>query len=122
MDGSRFDALARSLSRRGIVVGLAAGTLLGSLPDFRETAAHDKRKKCQKLTDKDKRKKCLKQAKTHERQHAPPAAPPAAPPVVPPPPATTCPASSPLSCGANCCRTVTPLCCGDLNAPNGTRP
>jgi len=128
MHGLRFDALARSFStgfsRREIALllsGLTGGALLGFRPEFRETSAHDKRAKCKQLNDKDKRKRCLKQAKQHQQQHEPQMTVPPPPVTVPPPPGTTCPASAPIVCGVNCCRSVSPLCCGDQNAPGGTR-
>lgn len=74
MDGSRFDALTKSLtatgSRRG-TLGALLVTSLGLLGwnGAARVQAHDLIGKCKKIEDKDKRKKCLKRARKHKAQH-----------------------------------------------------
>src|SRR5688572_3826338 len=89
MDGSRFDALTRSLgtagSRRRVLSGLFAGTLgILGWHDGDEIAAHDLKAKCKKKSGEAK-KKCLKKAKKHNAQHASETQPPP-----PPPPPHVC--------------------------------
>ncbi len=75
MDGERFDAMTRALgagaSRRRVLAGLLAGTvgLLG-LVGPEDAAAHNARRRCQKIEDRKRRRDCLRDARRHNRQHA----------------------------------------------------
>jgi hypothetical protein len=73
MDGTHFDALARSFnsarSRRAALGGLLIATLgLLSTQGAEYTAAHNALLKCKKLKG-DRKKKCKQKAKKHRSQH-----------------------------------------------------
>ena len=73
MDGSRFDALTRSLTTRGSRRRALGGLLLGSLGlvsrgRAEDAGAHDKTL-CREIRDKTRRKKCVKKAKKHTANH-----------------------------------------------------
>jgi len=74
MDGSRFDALARTItatgSRRGALGALLAGALaLFPGLEVRDGAAHNALKKCKKIDNRARKQRCIKKAKKHKASH-----------------------------------------------------
>jgi len=120
MDDSRFDALARALtragSRRRALGGLLTAALgLAGRPVGEDAAAHDLKATCKKKSGKAK-KKCLKKARKHAAQHA------SEPP--PPPPPLTCAQICDGCCTAagRCAPGTTSAACGTGGEPCATCP
>jgi hypothetical protein len=71
VDAGRFDLLARSLhaagSRRGLVAALSGAALGGAAAA--PLAAHDARRRCQRIDNPRKRRRCLRAAEQHNQEH-----------------------------------------------------